>query len=101
MGAGVDNGDAGAGRPGPRVEPVTGPASPAQALGDTAALGVVGLVTVRIGGGEVPGEVRLYVRGTYEQYLAYCDEPCHTGSRVKVVGVRGPLAVQVVWLAHA
>jgi hypothetical protein len=69
----------------PAAEPVT----------DSAVLGLPAVVTIRIPGRNAPGEVRLYVRGTYENHIAYAVEPLDVGRRVLVVTSRGGRAVQV------
>jgi len=63
--------------------------------GDPALVGCRGVVTVRIPGGDAPGEVRLYVRGTYELFIAYTGEALNVGHRVEVFASRGNRAVDV------
>jgi hypothetical protein len=58
-------------------------------------VGLPAIVTIRIGGGRAPGEVRLYVRGTYENLIAYAVEPLDVGRHVLVVTSRGGRAAEV------
>ncbi|MDQ1305913.1 MAG: Membrane protein implicated in regulation of rane protease [Actinomycetota bacterium] len=62
---------------------------------DAAVVGCHGVVTIRIPGGESPGEVRVYVRGTYELFVAYTVEALNVGNRVFVHQSRGGRAVDV------
>jgi hypothetical protein len=62
---------------------------------DTAVVGCQGVVTVRIPGGDCPGEVRVHVRGTYELFVAYTVEALNVGNRVLVERSRGGRAVDV------
>jgi hypothetical protein len=62
---------------------------------DTAVVGCHGVVTVRIPGGEAPGEVRVRVRGTDELFVAYTPEALNVGNRVVVDRSRGGRAVDV------
>lgn len=66
-------------------------ASPA----DTEVVGCHGVVTIRIPGGDVPGEVLVRVRGTYELFVAYTVEALNVGNRVVVDRSRGDRAVDV------
>ena len=63
---------------------------------DTAVEGCRGVVTIRIPGGEAPGEVRVHVRGTYENFVAYTVEALNVGNRVFVQRSRGGRAVDVI-----
>ncbi len=47
---------------------------------DHEVVGRAGMVTVTVPGGEVPGEVSVLVRGTYETFVAYADEPLALGT---------------------
>lgn len=62
---------------------------------DQAVLGLPAVVTIRIPGGDAPGEVRVYVRGTYECLIAYAVEPFEVGRHVTVVTSRGRRAADV------
>jgi hypothetical protein len=62
---------------------------------DFAVVGLPALVTIRIPGGSAPGEIRLFVRGTYESLIAYSLEPLDVGRHVAVVTSRGDRAVDV------
>ena len=62
---------------------------------DAAVVGLPAVVTIRIPGGKSPGEVRLYVRGTYEHLIAYALEPLDVGRHVVVLTSRGRRAAQV------
>ena len=63
---------------------------------DTAVVGQVGEVLVRIRGQAGPGEVAVPVRGSTEMLIAYADEPIERGARVLVVTSRGNRAVDVI-----
>jgi hypothetical protein len=63
---------------------------------DHAVVGRAGTVTIRIGGGELAGEVRIAVRGTVEQFIAYADEVLEVGQAVLVYGSRGHRGVNVM-----
>ena len=78
----------------------TGPPPPPPEITDDDVPGCVGTVTVRIAGGDVPGEVRVYVRGTWELFIAYALEPTERGARVRVESSRGHRTVDVTWIAH-
>ena len=65
-------------------------------MADSAAIGQVGEVVVRVRGGERPGEVVATVRGARETFIAYADEPIERGESVLIVGVRGPRQVDVI-----
>jgi hypothetical protein len=66
-----------------------------KAATDPAVVGLPAVVTIRIPGGRAPGEVRLYVRGTYENLIAYAVEPLEAGRHVAVVTSRGGRAADV------
>jgi hypothetical protein len=72
-------------RAGERGEPV-----------DRAVVGRSGTVTIGIGGGELAGEVRIEVRGTVEQFIAYADVPLAVGQAVLVYRSRGHRDVDVM-----
>ena len=72
-----------------------GPPLADEVLTDPAVEGLPAIVTVRIPGGSTPGEVRLYVRGTYESLIAYAVEPLEVGRHVVVVTSRGCRAAHV------
>lgn len=63
---------------------------------DHGVVGRPGVVTIAIGGGDRPGEVRVQVRGTFEQFIAYADEPLETGRAVLVYRSRGHRDVDVM-----
>jgi hypothetical protein len=58
--------------------------------------GRTGQVTIRVRGGDRPGEVRLLVAGVPEHWIAYSTEPVDVGRDVLVLGERGPRQVDVV-----
>jgi len=58
-------------------------------------VGKVGLVTVRVRGGELPGEIRLVVQGIPHYYIAYCGQAIAVGEHVLVVNSRGARQVDV------
>jgi len=53
------------------------------------------VVSIRIPGGESPGEVRVYVRGTYELFIAYTEEAGAAGCAMGRCAIR-PMAARVV-----
>jgi hypothetical protein len=74
------------------------PPAPDPVPTDALIVGLTAVVTIRIPGGAVPGEVRLYVRGTYEQLIAYAPEPLEVGRHVRVRASRGHRAADVDYL---
>jgi hypothetical protein len=62
---------------------------------DPDVVGLPAIVTIRVPGGKVPGEVRLYVRGTYENLIAYAVEPLEVGRHVVVLASHGNRAARV------
>ena len=62
---------------------------------DTDVVGKLGTVVTRIRGSELPGEVRVAVRGTHEVFIAYCAEPVERHETVLVFHSRGHRAVDV------
>jgi len=62
---------------------------------DPDVVGCRGVVTIRIPGGDEPGEVRVRVRGTFELFVAYTVEALNVGNRVLVNRSRGGRAVDV------
>ena len=58
-------------------------------------VGRVGLVTVRVRGGTLPGEVRLVVQGIPHYYIAYCGQALAVGEQVLVINNRGARQVDV------
>ena len=70
-----------------------GPAEPV--ITDPAVVGLIAIVTIRIPGGNTPGEVRLHVRGTYEHLIAYAVEPLDVGRHVVVRASRGARSADV------
>src|SRR5947208_2853058 len=79
--------------PGENRPPAAPPSAGAPA--DPTVEGREGVVSIRIPGGESPGEVRVYVRGTYELFIAYTEEALNVGNRVLVRRSRGGRAVDV------
>ncbi|MFL6139765.1 MAG: hypothetical protein ACJ74O_18480 [Frankiaceae bacterium] len=63
---------------------------------DSAVVGQVGEVVVRIRGAVGPGEVAVQVRGTTELLIAYAEEILERGTTVLVVTSRSNRAVDVV-----
>jgi hypothetical protein len=72
-----------------------GPPLADEVVTDPAVEGLPAIVTIRIPGGSAPGEVRLYVRGSYETLIAYAVEPLEVGRHVVVVTSRGCRAAHV------
>jgi hypothetical protein len=84
--------------------PTGGPASAGlpegeAGLTDPAVEGCLGVVTIRIPGGERPGEVRIFARGAYEQHIAYSPESLAVGDQIRVNRSRGARALDVTPLA--
>ncbi|MCU1369819.1 MAG: hypothetical protein JWO77_1013 [Ilumatobacteraceae bacterium] len=62
---------------------------------DHEVIGKLGTVVTRIRGGDLPGEVRVTVRGTHETFIAYSDAPVERHEKVLVFHSRGNRAVDV------
>jgi len=62
---------------------------------DQTLVGKVGLVTVRVRGGPLPGEVRLVVQGIPHYYIAYCGQALAVGEHVLVINSRGASQLDV------
>jgi membrane protein implicated in regulation of membrane protease activity len=62
---------------------------------DREVVGKVGMVVTRIRGGDLPGEVRVTVRGAHETFIAYSDTPVERHETVLVFHSRGNRAVDV------
>jgi membrane protein implicated in regulation of membrane protease activity len=62
---------------------------------DHEVVGKVGTVVTRIRGGDLPGEVRVTVRGTQETFIAYSATPIERHETVLVFHSRGHRAVDV------
>jgi hypothetical protein len=78
------------------IPPFAGdPSSLNEAFIDPDVEGLPAVVTIRIPGGDFPGEVRLYVRGTFETLIAYAVEPIEVGRHVRVATSRGARAARV------
>ena len=58
-------------------------------------VGKVGLVTTRVQGGSLPGEVRLVVQGIPHYYIAYCGQALAVGEQVLVINNRGARQIDV------
>jgi membrane protein implicated in regulation of membrane protease activity len=58
-------------------------------------VGKVGLVTTRVRGGALPGEIRLVVQGIPHYYIAYCGQALAVGEQVLVINNRGARQVDV------
>jgi membrane protein implicated in regulation of membrane protease activity len=65
-------------------------------VGDWAAIGCVGVLTLATRGTAGAGEVLIKIRGGTESYLAWSDEPLAKGTTVMVIESRGARAVNVV-----
>jgi len=62
----------------------------------SSAVGLMGVVTIRVPGGDHPGQVRLRdSHGVLENYLAYATGPLPVATEVLVTNQRGPLTVDV------
>ena len=62
---------------------------------DAEVVGKLGTVVTRIRGGELPGEVRIAVRGVPETFIAYSETPVERHETVLVFHSRGNRAVDV------
>lgn len=62
---------------------------------DDEVTGRSGTVTVRIRGGELPGEVQVSIRGGTESFIAYSDQEIARNETVLVYRDRGDRAVDV------
>ena len=62
---------------------------------DDEVVGKIGTVVSRIRGGDLPGEVRIGVRGTQETFIAYSHTPVERHETVLVFHSRGHRAVDV------
>jgi hypothetical protein len=82
-------------RPERRGVGVPGGSPPPEAAIDREVVGLLAVVTVRVPGGRAPGEVRLFVRGTFENLIAYAVEPLDIGRTVVVTSSRGARAADV------
>jgi hypothetical protein len=58
-------------------------------------VGRVGRVITRVRGADSPGEVVTVSSDSREVYIAYAAKPIEVGSRVLIIAVRGPRAVEV------
>lgn len=60
-----------------------------------AAVGLMGIVVLRIRGEHQPGEVRVVHNGLPHTYIAYAEEPLAVGAPVLVINDRGARQVDV------
>lgn len=58
-------------------------------------VGALGVVQIRVRGGEQCGEVRVVVEGLAHYYLAFCPLPIEVGQHVVVIHNRGGRQVDV------
>ena len=58
-------------------------------------VGKLGLVTIRVRGGPLPGEVRLVVEGIPHYFIAYCEQALAVGDQVLVINNRGARQLDV------
>ena len=65
-------------------------------MSDEAVMGRTGTVTTRIRGGDLPGEVRVEIRGGTESFIAYAEQEIPLGETVLVFRSRGSRAVDVI-----
>jgi membrane protein implicated in regulation of membrane protease activity len=65
-------------------------------------VGRTGVVTTRVRGGELPGEVKVVVAGLPHYYVAYCTQGLPAGATVLVINSRGARQIDVEpWDGHA
>lgn len=62
---------------------------------DGEVVGKLGTVVTRIRGGDLPGEIRVTVRGTHETFIAYSHTPVERHETVLVFHSRGHRQVDV------
>jgi hypothetical protein len=60
-----------------------------------ALVGTLGSVTMKVRGGDRPGEVRVVVQGIPHYYIAYCEHPIPVGQPVLVINARGARQIDV------
>jgi membrane protein implicated in regulation of membrane protease activity len=60
-----------------------------------ALVGTLGTVTIKVRGGDRPGEVRVVVEGIAHYYIAYCEHAVPVGKQVLVINVRGARQIDV------
>jgi hypothetical protein len=65
-------------------------------MSDEEVTGRAGMVTTRIRGGDLPGEVRVAIRGGTESFIAYAEHEIQRDETVLVYRSRGDRAVDVV-----
>ena len=65
-------------------------------MSDEEVAGKIGTVTTRIRGGELPGEVRVAIRGGTESFIAYAEQEIPRNETVLVYRSRGDRAVDVI-----
>ncbi|HVA75139.1 MAG TPA: hypothetical protein VNF71_11315 [Acidimicrobiales bacterium] len=63
---------------------------------DEEVTGRPGMVTTRIRGGALPGEVKVAIRGGTESFIAYADHEIKKGESILVYRSRGDRSVDVV-----
>lgn len=62
----------------------------------SSAVGLTGIVTIRVPGGDHPGQVRLRgADGVLENFVAFATDPVPAATEVLVTNQRGPLTVDV------
>jgi hypothetical protein len=68
----------------------------AVSISDEEVTGRAGTVTTRIRGGELPGEIRVVIRGGTECFIAYADREIQRNETVLVYRSRGDRSVDVI-----
>ncbi|HET9731458.1 MAG TPA: hypothetical protein VFP54_02180 [Acidimicrobiales bacterium] len=63
---------------------------------DDEVAGRPGTVVTRIRGGDLPGEVRVAIRGGTEDFIAYAEQEIERGETILVFRSRGERAVDVI-----
>jgi hypothetical protein len=61
----------------------------------TSLVGSLGSVTIKVRGGNRPGEVRVVMEGIAHYYIAYSEDPIPVGNQVLVINVRGSRQIDV------
>lgn len=72
-----------------------GPAARGRAVTGQSLVGAVGVVHIRLRGGEEPGEVRVVVEGLPHYYLAFSTTAVEVGQHIVVIHNRGNGQVDV------
>ena len=64
-------------------------------MASQALVGALGTVTIRVRGGDRPGEVRVVADGLAHYYIAFCEHAVPIGEHVLVINARGARQIDV------